>query len=80
MTLKGGEAEGRGDGVESVQEGAFSQRAVARSVDVCEEMAVGWRVVDGEVVLQLGNGIDGPGLGGAVDIFAVLGALWCGVS
>ena len=57
----------------------FSQRAVTCGVDICKEMTVNWWVVDSEVVLQLGDGIDGPRLGSAINIFAVFGALCVGL-
>ena len=47
-------------------------------MDVCEEMAIVRWVVGGEVVLQLGDGIDRPELGGTVNVFTVLGALCAG--
>ena len=50
-------------------------RVVACGVDICKEMAIVWQVVGGEVVLQLGDGIDKPELGDTVHIFTILGAL-----
>ena len=39
-------------------------------MSVCEKVGFSWWVVDGKVVLQLGDGIDGSRLGRAIHILA----------
>ena len=47
-------------------------------MDICKEMAVDWWVVDEEMVLQLGNGIDGSWLGSTINVFTIFRALCVG--
>ena len=44
-------------------------------VDVCKEMVISGRTVDGKMVFQLRDGVDGPHLCCAINILATFGTL-----